>query len=204
MSSNRLLLCVAVNLLCSFVFANPPVVFQIPDKVVEWSKTRAGSYPETTAPGIQSFRQIDGIEIEEIAVNGKAVTVGKPFAADDDWLKNLTVRVKNTSSQPLTAVQLTLVLPELRIPPQIAYCYPSSDAEKGKSIMPGGEVTLKMPEGGFYDWVRDQIAKDRPLSQVAKAEIYTTSVTLPDGMQWVSGCVKTVDPRNACPIRNAQ
>jgi len=185
------------------VLAASPVLAQTENKVVEWFEAPFGSRPATAAPHIRLFRQIDGVEIESIAVNGKPITVGEPFTADDDWLKNLTVRVRNISDHPLVGMQLTLILPEMKVPPQIAFCYPCVVGEKGKNVMPGEEMTLVMPAGPFYEWVRNAVAKERPLSQITKARIYMAEVRLPDGVKWVSGCVKTADPRNTCPNLSA-
>jgi hypothetical protein len=120
-----------VNLLVSLVFTGTPVFSQHQNKVVEWSKSPIGSNNETVAASLLLFRQIDGVEIEDIAVEGKSIIVGKPFAATDDWLKSFTVRVRNKSDQRLVTVQITLILPEMNAQsPDIVFCYGCAVAEK--------------------------------------------------------------------------
>ena len=43
------------------------------------------------------------LELIEIKVAGRPVTLGQPFAADGSWLKNMTLRVKNISGKPILA-----------------------------------------------------------------------------------------------------
>lgn len=192
-----------VNLLVSLVFAGTPVFSQNQNKVVEWSKSPIGSNNETVAASLQLFRQIDSVEIEDIAVEGKSIIVGKPFAAADDWLKSLTFRVRNNSEQRLLRVQITLILPEMNAQsPDIVFCYGCAVAEREAGLMPGEVVELKMLGGDFYDWVRSRIVEKGSISRINKAEIRNMYVTLPAGPTWFSGCVKTANPRNAC-LRSA-
>jgi hypothetical protein len=56
----------------------------------------------------------DAIAVTGIEVAGRAVTPGQPFAAGDDWLRGLTLRVKNVSPKPITYMQFSLSFPEAR------------------------------------------------------------------------------------------
>jgi hypothetical protein len=85
-----------------------PAFSQSQSKVVQWSGNFSGSYHPKTAPEVQWFSQIDGLEIQGFAVGGKSITMREPFAADDDWLRDFTVRVKNVSQQTLLSIQLDL------------------------------------------------------------------------------------------------
>jgi hypothetical protein len=61
-------------------------------------------------------------------------------------------------------------------------------------------VDLKMPGGGFYDFVKMRAGEKGGIAQINKAQIRVMFVTLPDKSQWVSGCIKTADAKNACPL----
>jgi hypothetical protein len=178
-----------------------PAFSQSQNKIVQWSGNHVGSYRPKTAPEVQWFSQIDGIEIQGFAVGGKSITLREPFAANDDWLRDFTVRVKNVSQESLMNVQLDVHLNQMTVPVQVVFCYPCTGKamEKGKRILPGEEVNLIMLSGGYYDWVKKQIARKYSPSQITKAEIEIVIVSLPDGKRWESGCVKTFDPKNACP-----
>jgi hypothetical protein len=200
MESNRLLSCAVATLLVSLVFTVTPLFSQTQNKVVEWSKSPIGSHNEKAAVGLQLFPQIDGVEIEDFTVAGKSITAGEPFAAGNDWLKSFTVRVKNISNQRLVKVQMTLVLPEMNFhSPDMVFCYGCAAAENEKGVMPGEVVELKMLGGDFYDWIKSRITEKGSVSRINRAEIRNMYVTLPSGPMWFSGCVKTANPRNACP-----
>jgi hypothetical protein len=197
--SNQCLTIGCVRMLALLLLAASPAFSQTQNKTVEWSKNLRGSHHETSSPDVQLVPQIDGIEIQGFAVGGKSITLREPFAADDDWLRDFTVRVKNVSQRTLLSIQLDLHLSEMTVSPQVVFCYPCATVDKGKSILPGEEVSLTMLPGAFYDWVKKQIAREHSLSQITRAQIEIVLIRLPDEKKWVSGCVKTFDPRNACP-----
>ncbi len=72
-------------------------------------------------------------------------------------------------------------------------------AEKEKGIGPGEVVELRMLGGEFYDWLRSRIEEKGPLSGITRAEMRYMHITPPNGPMWFSGCVKTTNPKNACP-----
>src|SRR6266436_5636191 len=43
------------------------------------------------------------LELVEIKISGRSIALDKPFDADDDWLKKMTLRVKNVGTKPLVA-----------------------------------------------------------------------------------------------------
>jgi hypothetical protein len=70
-----------------------------------------------------TMRQPDGspmstdvIAVEVVGFNlaGVPISVGEPFRADEDWLKNLRARLKNISEKPISQVRIIFSLPEAR------------------------------------------------------------------------------------------
>lgn len=169
-------------------------------KMVEWSKSPMSS-KTSTAGDLRPLDQIDGLEIEDVAVEGKSITIGQGFAANDDWIQTITFRVKNVSGRQFKAVQITLILPEMSTGgPNIVFCYGCGEPEREKGIAPGEEVELKILSGdSYYRWVKSKIIAQGDLSRISKAQIHDVIVTLPDETNWLSGCVKTADAKNACP-----
>lgn len=202
MKSKRLWVSAMLKLLSSLLIAVAPVVCQSQNKVIAWSKSPIGSNNEVAAPDLKMFPSIDGVEIEEILVDGKPIIIGQAFVAGDDWLKTITVRVKNVSGERLVRLQLTVVLPEMGPgSPDVVLCYGCAAAEKEKGPLPGDVVELKMLGGDFYDWVKGRITEGGSLSRISKVEIHHLYVTLPAGPVWFSGCVKTANPKNACTFK---
>lgn len=181
------------------LFAPSLALSQTHNKLVEWTPRPIGSNNERAGAGTQLFQRLDSIEIEDIAAGGKSIAIGQEFAAEQDWLRSLVVRVKNVSGQQVSAIQVTLVLPEMdHSSPDVVYCYGCVTSEKAKGISPGEAVELKMLGGGFYDWVKSRAVDKGGISQISKAQIREMFVTLPDGTHWLSSCVKTADAKNAC------
>lgn len=188
---------VVLGLLAVALLPATSVFSQSKNRKVQWPETSI-SYVNAQGPGHSpELAQIEALEINDIAVGGKSITMGEFFAADDEWLKNLTVRVKNISSLSISAVQMNLFLPEI-MPggPLVTLCYGCGDVGKGQSIMPGKEVEMKLV---FYGWLADQINAKSSLSMITKAEIHDTIVTLTDGRKWITGCLRTANLKNACP-----
>ncbi len=94
---------------------------QTQQKVLVWSDHPFGSHNERTRAPLQIFKQLDAIEIQSINVGGKPIAIGEPFSADEDWLRDLTFRVKNVSDKELMGIQITLILPEMETPIQVPY-----------------------------------------------------------------------------------
>ena len=186
--------------LCGVVYASSFAFPQTQTKLIEWQEKPMGSNNERRSDGAQVVRVLDQVEIENITV-GKPVVIGEAFAADDDWLKNLVIRVRNISGKQLSSIQVTLVLPQFGPgSPDVVYCYGCAPDEKAKGIANGEAVDLKMPDGGFYDFVKGRAVEKGGISQINKAQIWLMYVTLPDNTRLISGCIKTTDAKSACPL----
>ncbi|MDQ3743219.1 MAG: hypothetical protein M3444_02440 [Acidobacteriota bacterium] len=99
------------------------------------------------------------IEITGIEVAGRPITPGRPFAAGDDWLLGLTVRVKNVSAKPITYLQLSLSFPEAHyhsggVGYTLRYGRNGAgverDAPDAKLLAPGEEALMIFTGGEFY------------------------------------------------------
>src|SRR5688572_19057942 len=177
------------------------VAAQSQQKVLLWSDHPIGSHNQRTRAPHQIFKQLDAIEIQSINVGGKAIAIGEPFSADEDWLRDLTFRVKNVSDKELTGIQITMILPELEKPIQLPYVSGCRHDKNQPCITPGVEVELRMPPIKLYDWVKSEVATQTELRKITKATIYHVLLSLPGDITWSSGCVKTKDPKNTCRDR---
>jgi hypothetical protein len=173
---------------------------QTQQKVLLWSDHPAGSHNERTSAPLQIFKQLDAIEIQGINLGGKSIAIGESFSADEDWLQDLMFRVKNLSDKDLMGIQITLILPELKKPIQVPYVSGCRHDKNQPCIRPGDEVEIRIPAIKLYDWVKSVVATETELSKITKATIYHVIVSLPGDITWSSGCVKTKDPGNACPV----
>ena len=172
---------------------------QTQQKVLLWSDHPTGSHNERTRAPNQVFKQLVAIEIQGINRAGKSIAIGEPFSADEDWLRDLTFRVKNVSDKDLMGIQITLILSELKKPIQVPYVSGCRHDKNQPCIRPGDEVELRIPPIKLYEWVKSVVASEPELPKITRATIYDVLVSLPGDIAWSSGCVKTRDPRQACP-----
>jgi hypothetical protein len=171
-------------------------------KFIVWPKEPGRRIRPAGTPGGQAnaLAQFDSFEIEQILVEGKPIIIGQPFKASDDWLNDITIRVKNISQQKFATIQVTLVLPEIKFGPDIPVCYGCAADQRGKVFGPGDEVELKtLRSDKFYNWVKTSVSEKAPLSTITTAQMRETLVILSDGSSWWSECVKTTNALNACP-----
>jgi hypothetical protein len=187
------------KLLMVILFASLPAFAQRQSKLIEWPKVSVYNSKTRTTTDNHIVDRIDEIEIQAILVEGQTIIIGERFSATDDWLKNISFRVKNVSGKQIKQIQITLVLPEIFRSPQIQYVFRS---EKPSFIESGTEVQLTMPGGGLYPWVKSRIEEEQStLARVNRAQILVSYVTMADETLLSSDCVKTSDLRNACPYR---
>jgi hypothetical protein len=171
-------------------------------KLIVWPREPGHRIRPARTPGGQSnaLAQFDSFEIEDITVEGKSIIIGQVFAASDDWLNAITVRIKNVSQQKFQTIQLTLILPEIKDGPDIPVCYGCAIEERRKGFAPGDEVELKtLSSSKFYDWVKLSISEKTSSSSITTAQIRDTLAIAWDNKSWLSECVKTTNPQNACP-----
>jgi hypothetical protein len=184
-----------------FVLTAASASSQTSNKVIDWSNSPLGRSEDGVKGNTRSFRQIEGVEIEDISVDGKSITVSEPFPASDDWLQTIIFRVRNISGQRFNRIQITVVLPQMsNASPDIPFCYGCEAIEGSKGIQAGEVVELKMLGGKFYDWLKTRIA-EAGLSSINKVEIQHMYVNVTAGPMWFGSCVKTANPKNACPRR---
>lgn len=188
-----------IGLLALVLLPVTSVFSQDKHRIVEWHYPPISERNTVSATGKQVVSQIDVLEIIDVNIGETPIKLEQVFTADDSWLEKLTFRVRNVSSAKLSKVQMNLFLPEI-MPggPMVTFCY-GCGATLGQSILPGQEVEMEIV---FYSWLTEQINKKSSLSVITKAEINDITVTAADGRSWLSGCVRTVDPKNACRASN--
>ena len=77
--------------------------------------TSAGSLPALAQGNERTIMTKDDprspVKIVSVSTKGRKVEPNRPFVEDDDWLKELTVDVRNDSDKTLTFLQLELFFP---------------------------------------------------------------------------------------------
>lgn len=135
-----------LSLIVITLFLVHPVVGQVKRRVIpfpEW----ASSYDEDDEIAL---------ELVEIKVDGRPIILGQSFDADEHWLKNMTLRVKNISNKPIISFGVGGGLLEgvdEELPLRASFPYgigwswgnwfnPEKEKPKGRALMPGESVEL--------------------------------------------------------------
>lgn len=167
---------------------------QMQDRIIDWHpRTLQGTFvkgeDEKSVPS-----KIEALKVIEIKMYDKAISLGQSFSADYDWLKNLTVRVRNTSEKPISSVRMHFDLPEAKYGEgsmgfSLEYGKAlSTGISYGvqKIIMPNEELVLSRNEA-HYNRDRDGIAQRTGETDFSKVLIGMTIVKFEDGTLWSSG-----------------
>jgi hypothetical protein len=104
--------------------------------------------------GESKLTDLQVIEVLEFRVGGERVVPGQAFPAGSDWLRNLSVRVRNISTKPISYLSMSFIVPAARFTEngrdyQMTYSVAhgeentKKDGEpKTKAILPGEEAEL--------------------------------------------------------------
>lgn len=116
---------------------------------------------------------IKALEIVEIKLGDKPISLGQPFSASDDWLKNLTIKLRNISDKPIYSIMITFSLPEAQykdfILPEAQY----KDFMMGKSLEHWRPGRTYMPDEEF-NLPMDFIFDDRGMENIVQKTGVTT------------------------------
>ena len=130
------------------------------------------------------------VELVEIKVGDKSIKLGEHFTAENDWLKTLTVKMKNVSDKPISRIVINLSFPEAKINRGFATSwieYSAIDGNTGeinekKLAMPNRTVEL------VKDWYEEikQRMKEAGISDINQVIIASIEVSFTDGSYWQS------------------
>lgn len=177
---------------------------QANDKVIELPPFPVGKITRA-AEDVNLSPVMNAVEIVEIRVAETAVTLGQRFAADDIWLKTLTVKMRNVSGQPIIGVRMGFGLPETKnenglLAFSLEYGKGVSTGIKSdaqKVIIPDEEFELKFNDAQ-YQRHQKFISERSNITNFSKIWIGITTVKFEDGSVWSSGCLQSKNPNNSC------
>ena len=176
---------------------------QTQDKIIDWHpRTLQGNFVKGE-DGKQVSSNIEALKIIEIKVDGKIVTLGRTFSATGDWLKNLTVKVRNTSGKSISSIRMHFNLPEAKykegtIGFSLEYGKAlSTGINYGlqKIIMPDEEIILYRNDA-HYNRDRDGIAQRAGITDFSNVLIGMTIVQFEDDTVWSSGKLQLTNQNN--------
>lgn len=146
--------------------------------------------------------------ITEMKVNGRPVSFGEKFDADDDWLKNLVISVENRSDKRILFASIQLQFPR---PPgfhekislsDIPYgnreieIRPPTQAERLVGIAPGQTVNMQLTSERF-NGAREMLVATGYGSSIDNVHLRVNSVIFEDDTMWKMGRILQRDPNEA-------
>ena len=142
--------------------------------------------------------EIKGVELIGVSVGGKIVTPGVPFAAGEDWLKTLTVKLKNVSDKPISSVRMSFSRPEAKFKDSglgFTLEFGSLSAmlknrEINKTVRPGEEFELTQSEHLYYSGKAFMIEKTG-VANITRVLIGAATVQFEDGSLWMTRRILT-------------
>jgi len=130
-------------------------------------------------------------------VPSKHIQFDQPFIADENWLKDITIDVRNTSNKAITFIKLELGLFTASHPDQASVMYPIfmgkdtsvSGIEPSVIINPRDLVHLRINYSEHFDLYLRQTEKTERFRGVLKdrAEICIAEVMFDDDTMWFRG-----------------
>lgn len=134
----------------------------------------------------------------------------KLLTDDEDWLKGLTVKVKNTSIKNINyvSVRITFVRPKddasAAAPPLMHSINYGRDPRRLKeqsianqyNVPPGGTVEVALPDD-TYELVRRVLKKTNYPTSIKEIDYLIEAVGFDDGMLWDMGTLLRRDPNDA-------
>lgn len=188
----RFLFCLAVIVAASSVSLRA----QERERVI--TRVESGMVPSMNLEpgGRQVPTDVVAVEIVEIKVAGVPVTLGKPFTAGEDWLRDLTVRVRNVSPKPIIWASMHFGVPEARLARGERKSYmgftleymrgrrPKEGAPEMKLLMPGEEAEL-VCFAESYTVFRQQAEKESQVKSISTLQTGgDLSVVFEDNVSW--------------------
>jgi hypothetical protein len=154
----------------------------------------------------KAFTRNEVVEFTEIKVSQKAVTPGKPFDTEDEWLKEVFLKVKNISGKPIVYLAVNVNFPETRATgsmmsyPVVFGQRPGSKSKFAKQhdpifLQPGD--TLEVPLDQHYAKIKPFVEERSPIANIRDLELEIGFVIFADNTAWTAGAFLRQDPNNA-------
>jgi hypothetical protein len=154
------------------------------------------------------------IEITDIKVNGQSVSLNKAFSADDDWLRNLVMSVRNKSDKVISYASINLRFPR---PPSSQEVPAIHDMSYGNSalttrqpspqdpvvgISPGEIVEIRLSNQQFVA-LRDFLSAIKYSSSIERIDLGVGHIIFADDTMWYGEAFQRDpnDPRTWIPSR---
>lgn len=138
------------------------------------------------------------IRIVALRYGNHQIESGEEFQATQDWIRFLSVRVKNVSGQVLRYVEVTVefsrddnqnpILAQVSLRKGFPYPFSQGPATRGElSLTPGAELELQVSEAAYEAYEDNRISVAPPDSAIRAAKVRTEAVAFSPNRIWMRG-----------------
>ncbi|MGA9995104.1 MAG: hypothetical protein WBP93_06810 [Pyrinomonadaceae bacterium] len=153
------------------------------------------------------------VQILNTNLLGKSFKLGEKIDGDDDWLKSLSLKVKNVSNKPITYIGMYYTFPETKASGNmmvfpVRYGQNKRIAivtDEPKLLMPGDAVDMAL-SAAQYAKLKSFIERRHQLINIHKIKVELVEIHFEDGTVWNGGNLYRIDannPQKLIPLSNS-
>jgi hypothetical protein len=148
------------------------------------------------------------VRFDKVKIAGKLIELKanseskEDIEGDDDWMRGLTVSLKNTSDKNIVYVSLVLMFPEttsagpvMGFPLQFGRMPENADDKNYEGVLKPGEETEIVLTDDKHEHLQTFL-KSRSFNKVSNVRLFLGSVVFDDDIQWFGGDLMRRDPKN--------
>ena len=160
-----------------------------------------GAHAQTTLIKRNGWYRNAPIEVFDLKVKDKSVSFYEQFEADAEWLKNVSLKVKNNSKKTIVCIYMGVVFPETAHAPMAHpkfFGYPTNTKvrPKGQPLeLRSGEV-LAVSLANEYEELKRLVEHRRAVDSISTLALEINRVYFDDGTMWDMGNIYRPDPDN--------
>lgn len=141
------------------------------------------------------------IEVFDLRVKDRSISFNEAFEADADWLKNVSLKIRNNSKKTIVCIYMGAVFRETAPAPMMHskfFGHPTNAnvrrAGPPLELKPGEVLSVSLADE--YEQLKAVVEHKKPIDSVTVLELEITRAYFEDGMMWDLGELYRPDPDN--------
>ena len=161
----------------------------------------AGAQAQTKLIKRNGWYQNAPIEVFELKVKDKSVSFNEAFEADGEWLKDVSLKIRNNSKKTVVCVYMGVVFPDTQPAPMMHsrfFGYPTNTKIKPKGepleLKPGEVLSISLADE--FEELKSLVEHKLPVGLVNTLDLEINRAYFDDGMMWDLGELYRPDADN--------
>ena len=151
----------------------------------------------------KAFTRNEVVEFTEIKVSQNAVTPGKAFDADDEWLNKVFVKVRNISKKPIVFLEVGFDFPETKATGSEMSYRVAFGQRPGSRFLQNHDPIFMLPGDSLdtpldkdYTKLKSFVERRHRIIDIHKLELSVVFVIFADRTGWAAGNFYRQDPND--------